>query len=137
MSSKKLKYFDRAHNVALKSDFKRVNIGCIAVYKSKIISTGFNTYKGSPLQMQYNQYRTFRDDYIPTSMHAEIACLSPIINLNIDFSRVELYIYRICKSRDHGIARPCPACMELIQNLGIRKIYYTGDDSFIYEEVDN
>lgn len=130
-----MRYFERAHWTAQKSDFNRIKIGCVAVYKSKIISTGFNSYKSSPIQLKYNHFRIFDDGYMPSAIHAEIDCLSPIMNLDINFSKLSLYIYRVCKSRDHGIARPCPACMELIRNLGIKKIYYTGDDSFIYEEI--
>lgn len=119
------------------SEFKRAPTGCVAIYKGKVLSIGWNSYKTSPLQKKYNQYRVFNDThcYIAASLHAEIACLSPLVGLNLDWGKVELYIYRKCKSREHGLSRPCPACWNLIRDLGINKIYYTGDQSFIYEEI--
>lgn len=35
-----------------------------------------------------------------------------------------------------GLARPCPACMAMIKNLGIKKIYYTTDDGFAFEQLE-
>lgn len=56
--------------------------------------------------------------------------------MNINFSKVKLYIYRIRKSQPFGIARPCPSCMAAIKDLGIRDIYYTTDDGYSYERIE-
>lgn len=128
-------YFKAAKSVSDLSDFPRVKVGCVAVYKHKIISSGCNSYVTNPLQKRYNKFR-FDTDSTLHSKHAEVDCLLPLINRkDIDFSRVILYIYRQYKSGDPGVARPCDSCFNLIKDLGIRTVYYTGDNSYISEEI--
>lgn len=128
-------YFKAAKAVSEYSDFHRVKVGCVAVYKHKIISSGCNSYVTNPLQKRYNKFR-FNTDSTLHSKHAELDCLLPLINRHdIDFSRVSLYIYRQYKSGALGTARPCESCLNLIRDLGIRDIYYTGDSSYINEEI--
>ena len=85
-------YFDKASQVAEISDFAKVNIGCIAVYQGTIIGVGFNTNKTHSMQKKYNRYRN-GEDFVP-KLHAEINCLNSIRYLDINFSKVKLYIYR-------------------------------------------
>lgn len=70
-------------------------------------------------------------------LHAEINCLNQIKNLEINFSKVKLYIYRMRNDQPFGIGRPCPSCMAAIKDLGIKDIYYTTNDGFVYECVAN
>ncbi len=128
-------YFKAAKVIAGLSKFPRVKVGCVAVYKHKIISSGCNSYITNPLQKRYNKFR-FDTDTTLHSKHAELDCLLPLINRkDIDFNRVSLYIYRQYKSGELGVARPCESCFNLIKDLGIRSIYYTGDGSYISEEI--
>lgn len=126
-------YFTKASQVAEISDFEKVNIGCIAVYQGTIIGVGFNTNKTHPMQKKYNRYRN-GEDFIP-KLHAEINCLNSIRYLDINFSKVKLYIYRKRKSAKYGMCRPCPSCMAAIKDLGIKHIYYTTDNGFVYERM--
>lgn len=129
-------YFKIAKTLAEMSDFPRIKIGCVAVCGHHIISSGFNMRKTSTLQKQYNIYRFSEDT--PHCLHAEIACLKPLIKRrDIDFKNVELYIYREYKSGELAIARPCDSCFKLIKDLGIRNIYYTNNGGFSYEEILN
>ena len=128
-------YFKAAKSMSELSDFPRVKVGCVAVYKHKVISSGCNSYVTNPLQKRYNRFR-FDTDATLHSKHAELDCLLAIINRrDIDFSRVSLYIYRQYKSGEPGMARPCESCLNLIRDLGIRNVYYTGDNSYINEEI--
>ena len=68
-------------------------------------------------------------------LHAEISCLNSIRHLDIQFSKIKLYIYRARVDTEHGMARPCPACMAAIKDFGIKNIYYTTDDGMAYENV--
>lgn len=131
------RYFNCARSAATMSDYKRVHIGCVAVQNNKILSIGFNTDKTHPMQKKYNKYRCFENgnDNAAHKLHAEVSCLYPIHDLDINWSKVSLYIYRVCKSRPHGNARPCPACMQMIKELGIRHIFYTSDDGLVYENI--
>ena len=136
MTKRDYTYFTHAKHIAELSDFPRVHIGCIATINSKIISTGFNTTKSHPLQAHYNQYRDFYDGCnINHKLHAEIACLIPLWNCDINWNKVHLYIYRIRKDIEHGLAPPCPSCMAAIRDLGIKNIYYTTNDGFAHETI--
>ena len=127
-------YFKTAKVIAELSDFPRVKIGCCAVYKHKIVSSGCNSMKTNPTQKRFNVHRFDADT--PATIHAELSCLLPLINRkDIDFGNVSLYIYREYKSGDLALARPCASCEALIKSLGIRNIYYTGNKSYISEEI--
>ena len=52
------------------------------------------------------------------------------------FSKVKLYIYRIRKDQPFGLSRPCPSCMAAIKDLGIKDIYYTTNDGYVYERIE-
>lgn len=130
------KMFDKALKVSSLSDFKKPHIGCIAVYQNSVIGIGWNSNKTHPMQEFYNKYRFNPKRIYPVpKLHAEISCLNSIKHLNINFSKVKLYIYRPRKDIEVGIARPCPSCMAAIKDLGIRHIYYTTDSGYAYEKV--
>lgn len=40
------------------------------------------------------------------------------------------------KNQPYGMSRPCPSCMAAIKDLGIRNIYYTTNDGYIYERIE-
>ena len=133
----KIKYFKYAKNMAKMSEFNKFKVGCIVVYKNKIIGQGFNSYKTHPLQQLYNQLRFEDDGVSPHKLHAEMHALIPIRNLDIDWNKVSVYIYRIKKSNKNGfgMARPCLSCMGLIKELGIKEINYTTEDGFANEII--
>jgi deoxycytidylate deaminase len=127
-------YFAAARAMSKMSDFPRVAVGAVAVYGHRIISSGFNSCKSDPVQKQYNKYRFSEDT--PASIHAEVMALKGLINRDdIDFKNVSLYVYRECKNGDPALSRPCPSCMQLITDLGIRHIYYTNNGGFSHEEI--
>ena len=128
-----MNYFKKASNIAEVSDFDKINIGCIAVYQGTIIGVGFNTNKTHPIQKKYNRYRN-GEDFIP-KLHAEINCLNSIRHLDINFTKVKLYIYRKRKTAKYGMCRPCPSCMAAIKDLGIKNVYYTTNDGYVYERI--
>jgi deoxycytidylate deaminase len=131
------KYFNLAKNASELSDFPKIKIGAILIYKNKVVSVGYNCQKTSPLMAEYNKYRKF--EYNPKgvkhSFHAEILCLHKAENLNIDFSKTSLFVYRQKQNGNSGMSKPCCACREFINNLNIKDIYYTTNDGWIYEKI--
>lgn len=120
------------------SDYSRIHIGCIAVQGNKILSTGFNTNKSHPLQAHYNRFRAFKGtDVCKHGLHAEIACILTLRDSEVDWSKIDLYVYRIRKDIGQGISRPCVGCMTAIRELGIKNVYYTSDCGFIHEVIVN
>ena len=57
--------------------------------------------------------------------------------MDIDFGKVKLYVYRIRKDQPYGLSRPCPSCMAAIRDIGIKDIYYTTDNGYAYERMEN
>jgi deoxycytidylate deaminase len=139
-SKQQMRFFDKAAEVAAQSDFEQYHVGCIAVLKNRIISASSNKLKTHPKQAEYDKYREFNNNLRSDpknihSLHAEIACLSMIKERDINYKDVELYIVRLRRDRDYGLARPCAACMNLILNTGIRRIYYSTNISFAFESL--
>lgn len=127
-------YFAAARAISKMSDFPRVAVGAVAVSGHRIISSGYNSCKTDTVQKRYNIYRFSEET--PASIHAEIMALKGLMNRNdIDFKNVSLYVYRECKNGDTALARPCPSCLKLITDLGIRDIYYTNNGGFSHEEI--
>lgn len=129
-----IKNFTKAMKVASISDFQKTHVGCIAVYQSSVVGMGYNTNKTHPIQKHYNRYREFSEVLLP-KLHAEINCINQIRHLNVNFSKVKLYIYRIRKDQPFGLAYPCPSCMAAIKDLGIKDIFYTSNTDYCYERI--
>lgn len=111
-------------------------IGCAVALKGAIIARGWNTDKTHTAQEIYNAYRYKEEKHwLPPKMHAEIMALNKIKFLDVDFSKVEVYIYRELKNGKKALARPCPSCMQKIKDLGIKKIYYTTPDGVAEERI--
>lgn len=133
------KYFEKARQIACISDYCKIHIGCVAVYQGRIIGLGCNCNKTHPMQKYYNKFRNPKGEKNITplpKLHAEINCLNQLKHLDINFSKVKLYIYRIRNDQPFGIARPCPSCMAAIKDIGIQYIYYTTNDGYAYERLE-
>lgn len=131
------KFFEQARRTALQSDFK-TKIGAVAVYGGRVIASAASSEKTSPLQMKYNRFRDFAvdcADCLP-KVHAEIGLVNKLRKMTgVDYRRVTIYIFRICKSREKGMARPCPGCMKALEDLNIRIILYTTDRGYAKEWI--
>lgn len=138
LSKTDYRYFSKARHIAEISDCPKVHVGCVAVYQGNVINIACNLEKTHPMQKYYNRYRIVSgkaNDRCLPKLHAEINCINGIRGLDINFSKVRLYIYRTRADRPYGLSRPCPSCMAAIKDLGIRDIYYTTDDGYVYEKV--
>lgn len=135
MTRNDYKRFEKARRIATVSDYHKTHIVCIAIYQGNVIGVGCNCNKTHPMQKRYNKYRNLKGSPIQ-KLHAEISCINSIKHLDINFSRVKLYIYRIRKDRPFGLSRPCPSCMSAIKDLGIKDIYYTTNDGHVYERIE-
>lgn len=139
LEKRHLNFFRKAKSMTELSDFNHIHIGCVAVYSRKIIGAGCNTYKTHPIQKEYDdKYRTLHNgDKVANlhALHAEINCLNSI-KKDVQWDKVELYIYRKMVKKPFGLARPCPACMAMIKDKGIKHIYYTTNDGFAYEHLE-
>jgi len=103
-------FFRLARNVSKYSEVSP-KMGAV-ISKKKPISIGFNKKKPS-----IGNHST----------HAEICALltGGIFN---DFSNCEIYVYREANGLP-ALARPCDKCMKKLREFGIKKVYYTVDES--------
>lgn len=136
MTARQTRFFAHAKSVAEMSDF-RVRVGAVIVLGKQILSAGFISTRSHSIQARYDKYRNFRSGSEPKhSLHAEMMALIPLMNdKDIDWKRVEIYVFRICGDREFGMARPCASCMAALIQFGIRNIFYTTDIGFAYEQV--
>lgn len=137
MTNRQIRFFNIAREVSFLSDFKRARVGAIVVDGNRVISTGHNSQKTSTVQERYNRYRHFEDlnGSLPR-VHAEIAALTPLLKQRADLSHSSIYVYRELRDGTRSCARPCPACMQLIHDLGIKNIYYTDWNGSFVKEVE-
>ncbi len=135
----KMRFFKEAKKESFLSDYDGQHLGAVAVYGDKIIlAKAHNSNKTNTTQYFYNRYRIEQKSNImskPPRSHAEVNLLRKIRFLDIDFSRVSVYIYRELKNGELGMARCCPACMAALKSLGIKKICYTTDDGYAEERI--
>jgi len=129
LSNKEDKIFSTSLDEATKSDllFKH---GCVATYGGKIIARGCNTYKC------YSSNDKFINEQC--SCHAEINVLRQIYYRNIQkkhklnriMRKTKLYISRCSTSGESTNSAPCVKCLNIIQQLNIRKIIFKLDDKY-------
>ncbi len=134
-----IRMLNRALKEAEQSVFHQFKTGCVITYRGHILSTAHNVDKTSPAQKKYNRFRHFNNkSYIEHKTHAEILALSKIpypVGIKI---KVNIYIARLCPGKRGGIglSRPCEACEAAIRDVGIRNVFYTGNNgSLIYERL--
>ena len=136
----KERYFKFAREASMKATYTGSHrfspmIGAIAIYKGTIVATAWNTNKTSPLQAHYNVYR-FRAN-TPDKAHAEASLIQKLrwkFGDSIDWNKVHIYLYREYKNGNLAPSRPCPSCLAMIQELGIKKIYYTTEAGYAEEK---
>ena len=134
--------FHIARECSLRSDYESncssARVGCVVTYKGTILVKSYNSNKTHTEQARLNKWRYNEDaatKYLPSKVHAEVSCLSRIKYLDIDFSKVHVYIYRETKKGQLATSRPCPSCMAMIKELGIRYIHYTTNDGYCAEKL--
>ena len=116
----KTKFFDLAQKVSKKSEHKQFRMGCVIVYKNKVVSLGINSYKTHTKAT--TPYKT---------LHAE---LDAIISADRkELKNCDLYIYRELSDGTLAIAKPCNYCQVAIFKAGIRQVFYT--DNGQYKEM--
>lgn len=131
--------FAAAREVSFESDYtggSKVKMGCVVAYCGTILARGSNTNKTHPIQDKYNVYRFPKQSsrYLPPKAHAELAAISKLKYLDIDWSKVHVYVYREYADGSLAMARPCAACIAAIKNeFHIKHIHYTSPDGYCHE----
>lgn len=127
LSRRELKFFNVAKAVSKTSDYHGAKIGCVVCIGNNILSVASNSEKTHSLQCIYNRFRDFDTETSANKLHAEVHALSLIYRRHINWSKVEIYMYRELKNGTPAISKPCPACENLIHDLGIRTMFYINE----------
>jgi len=112
---------------------QRVPMAAGIVYKKHLVATGTNQPKTHPLMMTQG----YRADQL--YMHAEVDAIRNALRLITPAQLAECNIHVVRVKRPysgskrwvHGLAKPCEGCANVIENFGIKKVFWTSD----YEEV--
>lgn len=121
INSNDLKHLRLAEVVSGYSDYSRIHIGACIIKKKKVIGIGYNQNKTHPLQEKYNN-SSLDFDKPKAKLHAEIDAL---LKAGDDAKGATLYIFRRGKDNIYRMSKPCPACMKMIKDYGIKRIVYT------------
>ena len=136
------RFFQFAKRASQHADYHGSNtcapaIGAVAVYKGSIVAEAWNTNKTSTLQSRYNVYR-FKSDKFPAKTHCETMLIQRLrwkFGDNIQWNKVDIYLYREYKNGKLACSRPCPSCLQLLKNdLQVKRIFYTTEDGFVEEK---
>ena len=127
----KTRGYELAKQASQKSDFHRCSTGAVAIYNNKVLAFGWNSDKTSSLQARYNKVRGFDGYAFKSSIHAEMMVINKIKYLDIDFNQVRIFVWR--GKTEPMVSKPCAACEKALRDLGIRRVFYTGSNSYIEE----
>ena len=129
-------FFRAADAVLILSDHKQTKLGCVLVDKHRIVSSGHNSpTRCSPLQKQMDTARFGNQDKHRGPVHAETACLLPLIRQGYDMTRSDLYIVRRHKDGSLALSRPCTGCMSLLRANGVRNVFFSAEGGYACEEI--
>jgi tRNA(Arg) A34 adenosine deaminase TadA len=84
------------------------------------IYVGYNQWKTHPMQARFAK--------CPESIfiHAEIDALVKAVRGGVqDFSGYDMYVARVLKTGQIGLAQPCTGCYKAISHFGVRFVSWT------------
>jgi tRNA(Arg) A34 adenosine deaminase TadA len=89
--------------------------------RKRILGTGFNKRKTHPMMHR------FTDNHLRVEVHAEIAAIINALRTckEEDLKGAEIFIARVLKNGERGIAKPCTICQKALDTYGITAIHYT------------
>ncbi len=121
ISGKTQKYFNYAHQAALKSSYGKIRHGAVLVKGGSVLSYGFNKDKFSSFA------KKFRCEHMgPATSHAEIDCLLGIPRKKTVGATI--YVVRINQDGQLRLSKPCPMCHAALKHCGIKKVVYSTND---------
>lgn len=106
---------------AKKSDHKQ-KVGAVIFDKKRILSKGHNTCQKSVKKL-HPKFQRFR-----YSVHAEV---DAIIKAKKDLKGTSILVIRLNKNNQFKLSKPCANCMNYIEYVGIKKIFYS-DSKYPY-----
>lgn len=114
-----------ASKKAKNSSFERARMGAVIAKNGRVLSIGNNAvrYYKNPKGLKVS--RVWED-----SLHAEQAAILKLLNARRQDELIgsTIFVSRVRKNGNPGLAKPCAICSELIRAVGIKKVVYTTDN---------
>lgn len=108
-----------ALKIAEANDFnEKWMLGSVITKGGSVLAIGMNKPKNDPAYI----------DFWHCSVHAEIDALKKITKGDKDAKGCIMYVARICKGGDVGLAKPCTRCKATLQQANIKRVFYTIDN---------
>jgi deoxycytidylate deaminase len=94
---------------------------------------GSSLWQGSRLiSVGWNNFKTHPDS--PTRFHAQHSEFNCLVGLHkYDVVGATIFVVRLTRGGDIGIAKPCDICEKMLRAAGIRKVFYSGRDYEVEE----
>ena len=112
----------KAIDVAKLSDHPTHKMGAVVFNKKTIISSARN-YSNRSVKHLLPKFQRWR-----TSIHAEVAS---ILKARRNVKGCSILVIRINKKGNLLLARPCERCLDYLDFVGIKSIYYSTNDNEI------
>ncbi len=111
------KHFELARRLSKKSDHPQYKMGCVIVKGKRVVGMGYNQLKSHPKSP--HKWKTIHAEFHAT-LGADLA----------ELRGATAFVYREKKNGDLANAMPCKSCQSMLDNLGIKEVYYTYQNSF-------
>lgn len=115
ISNRERAFLSVARYMAAKSSSRRMH-GAVIVKSGRVVGTGYNKDKNSPLAVSPEHIKTH------CSRHAE---LEAIRDANWNVKGAVLYVARVNKQGADRNSKPCGLCEIVIREAQIKKVIYT------------
>jgi deoxycytidylate deaminase len=102
-----------------------IQLGCVIFKGKRIVSTGYN--------VACRSVRSINRKFIkfPGSIHAEVAA---ILAAKQDLKGCDILVVRLGKMGLLAQAKPCPMCMNYLDYVGIRQVWYSDTEGKVVKE---
>jgi tRNA(Arg) A34 adenosine deaminase TadA len=109
-----------------KSSPSKKRVGAVLLKKNKVVSTAVNLERKShPLQAKFaNRVGLGPKIFLHSEIHA-------LIKAREDADTI--VVARVNPQNKMRNAKPCPICALALEEAGVKNIYYSTDDGFVYK----
>ena len=128
-NNRELRYFEQAAKESYQSVHEKAMIDAVIVKGNYIAGRGYNKAKTHPKQWRLDRMTGYFGQY--GHIHAEVAAL--INSGRIDLDGAEVFVYREDKKGNKANCKPCVSCARALKDAGVKHIYYTNSNGFVYE----
>lgn len=119
----KLKYFDIAKRQALKSNHNDFKHGAVIIKKNRVLAVGYNQNKTHTRSLHSHRH-----------IHAEMAAAFKLSLKALE--NATIYVWRAHHDGSNAMSRPCPSCLKILTQVGIKRMVYSTNQGYAEEFIE-